>query len=153
MYLSQRPITKQIIHSNLNKYTNLCHKGALQAWRYKIGKAESPECRYWGKVAETEDHLVFVCEEWRELRREIWKRKPRRGGGEIGKISTAETGQSKRRTHRASLWCGSCRVYVEGQASLRGFRRLLGFLLVLSLSFYFLYFFSFPLMPYASTDY
>ena len=36
-----------------------------------------------------------------------WKRKPRRGGGAIGKISIAETGQSKGRTHRASLWCGT----------------------------------------------
>ena len=48
------------------------NKGALQAWRYKIGKAESPECRHCGKAespecrhcgkaAETGDHLVFVC--------------------------------------------------------------------------------------------
>ena len=39
------------------------NKGALQAWRYKIGKAESPECRHCGKAAETGDRLVFVCEE------------------------------------------------------------------------------------------
>ena len=48
------------------------NKGALQAWRYKIGKAESPECRQCGKAAESGDHLVFVYEEWRELRKEVW---------------------------------------------------------------------------------
>ena len=81
------------------------NKGALQAWRYKIGKAESPECRHCGKAAETGDHLVFVCEEWRELRREVW----------VEEEATARRWRdwedvdsgSKRRTHRASLWCGT----------------------------------------------
>ena len=47
-------------------------KGALQAWRFKIGKAESPQCRHRGKAAETGDHLVFSCEKWEEFRKEVW---------------------------------------------------------------------------------
>ena len=80
-------------------------QGALQAWRYKIGKAESPKCRHCGKVAETGDHLVFVCEEWKELQREVWEATARRWRD--WKEPIAETGQLKGRTHRASLWCGT----------------------------------------------
>jgi len=42
-------------------------KGNLQAWRHKIGKAEDPECRKYGRYAETGKHVALVCThgEWR----------------------------------------------------------------------------------------
>ena len=69
------------------------NKGALQAWRYKIGKAESPECRHCRKAAETGiTRFLFAKSGGSCGERFGWRRKPRRGGGVIGKISTVETG-------------------------------------------------------------
>ena len=65
MSWARRPVTS---YSQLR--TN---KGALQAWRFKIGKAEDPKCRHCGLAAETGDHLVFACEKWEEFRKEVWK--------------------------------------------------------------------------------
>ena len=48
------------------------NKGALQAWKFKLGKVEDPQCRYCGKAVETGDHLVFACEKWDTLRKEVW---------------------------------------------------------------------------------
>ena len=36
-------------------------KGNLQAWRHKIRKTDSPECRRCGKYAETGKHIALVC--------------------------------------------------------------------------------------------
>ena len=47
------------------------NKGALQAWKFKIQKAENPDCRHCGKAAETGDHLVFSCEKWDSLRKSV----------------------------------------------------------------------------------
>src|SRR5258705_118333 len=58
MSWARRPVTN---YSQLR--TN---KGALQAWRFKIGKGHC------GLAAETGDHLVFACENWEEFRKEVW---------------------------------------------------------------------------------
>ena len=76
-------------------------QGALQAWRFQIGKAEVSECRHCSKVAETGDHLVFACGKWEEFRKES-RKKPRRGSGGIGKILIAAAESSRRRMQRES---------------------------------------------------
>ena len=48
------------------------NKRALQAWKFKIQKAENPDCRHCEKAAETGDHLVFTCEKWDSLRKSVW---------------------------------------------------------------------------------
>ena len=49
------------------------NKGALQSWRYKIGKAEDPGCRHCGEGGEeTGDHIMFECRKWEDLWREVW---------------------------------------------------------------------------------
>ena len=49
------------------------NKGALQSWRFKIGKAEDPGCRHCGEgLAETGDHITFECTKWEDLRKELW---------------------------------------------------------------------------------
>ena len=49
------------------------NKGALQSWKYKIGKAEDPGCRHCREGrAETGDHIMFECRKWESLRREVW---------------------------------------------------------------------------------
>ena len=70
------------------------NKGALQAWRFKIGKAEGPGCRYCGNAVETRDHLVLRARNGGSCVKR--SEKPRRRGGGIGKISTAATRSSTR---------------------------------------------------------
>jgi len=36
-------------------------KGNLQAWCYKVGKTDDPECRKCGRYAETGKHVALVC--------------------------------------------------------------------------------------------
>ena len=40
------------------------NKGNLQAWRYRIGKVESPLCRFCNQGEETGEHIVFKCAHW-----------------------------------------------------------------------------------------
>ena len=47
------------------------NKGALQAWRFKIGKTEGPGCTLW-KCSRNRRSPGLACEEWRELRKEVW---------------------------------------------------------------------------------
>ena len=80
--------------------------GALQAWRFKIGKVEDPECRHCGLAAETGDHLVLPMRSGRNsAKRSGSKRKPRRGSDGTGNISAVVTGLSKRRMQKACLRC------------------------------------------------
>ena len=46
--------------------------GDIQAWRYKLGKVESPACRKCGVTEETGSHVVFECPEWKDWQVEKW---------------------------------------------------------------------------------
>ena len=49
------------------------NKGALQSWKFKLGKVEDPRCRYCeDDEAETGDHIMFGCKKWDNLRRKVW---------------------------------------------------------------------------------
>ena len=75
------------------------NKGALQAWKVKIGKAEDTQCRHCGKAVETGDHLVFTCKKWDTLRKEVWIEQE--GTGVIGRIWTAAARLLMRRMRMA----------------------------------------------------
>ena len=48
------------------------NKGNLQSWRYRIGKADSPMCRFCNLGEETGDHVVFECRHWEGWRVKRW---------------------------------------------------------------------------------
>ena len=49
------------------------NKGALQSWKYRIGRAEDPRCRYCeDDEVEMGDHIVFECKKWDNLRKKVW---------------------------------------------------------------------------------
>ena len=55
------------------------NKGALQSWRFKIGKVEDPGCRHCGEeFVETGDHITFECAKWEDLRKVVWIEKARK---------------------------------------------------------------------------
>ena len=57
----------------MSTYTQLrTNRGALRAWKFKIGKDDSPQCRHCGEGDETGDHLMFACKKWKKLRRKVW---------------------------------------------------------------------------------
>ena len=47
-------------------------KGNLQSWKYLIGKADSPLCRFCNLEEETGEHIVFSCPRWESLRVKRW---------------------------------------------------------------------------------
>ncbi|KAF8453086.1 hypothetical protein BDZ91DRAFT_802472 [Kalaharituber pfeilii] len=62
MGMNYRPL--QRMGHNVSKLAGLLGNKGLRAWRYKIGKAESPECRWCGDGEETGDHLMGGCRVW-----------------------------------------------------------------------------------------
>ena len=44
------------------------NKGGLRSWRFHIGRATSPECRFCREAAETGEHITFKCSHWADWR-------------------------------------------------------------------------------------
>ncbi|KAF8460799.1 hypothetical protein BDZ91DRAFT_785151 [Kalaharituber pfeilii] len=71
LQLTYRPLQQIDNRKRISVLAGILGNKGLKEWRYGIGKADSPECRWCGKAPENLTHIARDCQ--------AWKRKTKQG--------------------------------------------------------------------------
>ncbi|KAF8471079.1 hypothetical protein BDZ91DRAFT_791271 [Kalaharituber pfeilii] len=82
--LSYRPLQELDNRRLVSTLTGILGNKGLKEWRYGIGKADSPECRWCGMAPENFTHITTNCKPWKDKlpKGADGLRQPKGGGAE-----------------------------------------------------------------------
>ncbi|KAF8470009.1 hypothetical protein BDZ91DRAFT_847203 [Kalaharituber pfeilii] len=63
--MSYRPLQQIDNRRRISTLAGILGNKGLKEWRYSIGKADSPECRWCGKAPENFAHIANECQKWK----------------------------------------------------------------------------------------